>query len=98
MRSCLCEGVEIDAGDLRLKTPAKPPSEDRLERDRWEITETPASTWAPVEAAERQLLADALHAAGGNIPAAARQIGVSRATMYRKVARYGLQRIASDDT
>ena len=93
----LCEGVEIDAGDLRLRAAPAAPVDDRLERGRWQIAEAPAGAWAPAEAVERQAIADALRAAGGNVEVAARAIGVSRATMYRKVARFGLQRLPRDD-
>ena len=36
-------------------------------------------------------LARALDACGGNIVAAARALGVARATLYRKIKRYGLK-------
>jgi len=41
--------------------------------------------------AERELVARALAAAGGNVSRAAREAGVSRATMHRMLARHGLR-------
>ena len=42
--------------------------------------------------AERRLLEKALAAHGGNIRATARDLGVSRGTLYRKMRKYGLRR------
>ncbi len=43
-----------------------------------------------VDAYERGLLVEALHAAGGNKSEAARRLGIGRVTLYEKLARYGL--------
>ncbi|MGK3206111.1 sigma-54-dependent Fis family transcriptional regulator [Amycolatopsis sp. MEPSY49] len=43
-----------------------------------------------LEKAERQAISDALLAANGNRVRAAASIGIGRATLYRKLARYGL--------
>jgi transcriptional regulator of acetoin/glycerol metabolism len=48
-------------------------------------------TWPPIEAAERQLIEAALRDHDGNVRDAGRALGVSRATMYRKVEKYGLK-------
>ena len=40
--------------------------------------------------AEQKLLEETLKSNGGNIQAAARQLGVSRGTLYRKIRKYGL--------
>lgn len=42
--------------------------------------------------AERMVIERALAKAGGNVSSAARQLGVSRATMHRKLAKFGLDR------
>jgi transcriptional regulator of acetoin/glycerol metabolism len=42
-----------------------------------------------LEEAERAAIATTLEA-GGNIAAAARHLGISKATLYRKMATYGL--------
>ncbi|ODP31375.1 sigma-54-dependent Fis family transcriptional regulator [Pandoraea sp. ISTKB] len=47
---------------------------------------------APLEAAERQALRAALDACQGQVSAAARRLGVSRNTLYRKLRRFGLLR------
>jgi DNA-binding NtrC family response regulator len=39
---------------------------------------------------ERDLIAEALQATGGNKVAAARRLGIARATLYEKLALYGL--------
>jgi DNA-binding NtrC family response regulator len=58
----------------------------------------PRSTAAPtaatgrstLEDAERELFVRALKANDGNILATARQLGVSRGTLYRKIRKYGI--------
>lgn len=45
-----------------------------------------------LRSAERAILERAMSRAGGNISAAARQLGVSRATLHRKLGRLGLDR------
>ena len=47
---------------------------------------------APLEAAERQALRTTLDACQGQVSAAARKLGVSRNTLYRKLKRFGLLR------
>ncbi|AHB04148.1 Fis family transcriptional regulator [Pandoraea pnomenusa 3kgm] len=49
-------------------------------------------TEAPLEAAERQALRATLDACQGQVSAAARKLGVSRNTLYRKLRRFGLLR------
>jgi transcriptional regulator of acetoin/glycerol metabolism len=49
-------------------------------------------TEAPLEAAERQALRETLDACQGQVSAAARKLGVSRNTLYRKLKRFGLLR------
>ncbi|MGU3584597.1 sigma-54-dependent Fis family transcriptional regulator [Rhodococcus sp. C26F] len=44
----------------------------------------------PLEQAERNAVAKALHDTGGNKKAAARQLGISRTTLYRAIRIYGL--------
>ena len=40
---------------------------------------------------ERKLIKQALERTGGNVPEAARLLGIGRATLYRKVDEYGLK-------
>ncbi|MEV5598658.1 helix-turn-helix domain-containing protein [Streptomyces sp. NPDC052496] len=47
-------------------------------------------TLTPWETAERDAIVRALHDAAGNRDAAARQLGISRATIYRKIRLYGV--------
>lgn len=44
----------------------------------------------PFKEVEKQTLARALKVTGGNIPQAARELGLSRSTLYRLVKKYGL--------
>jgi transcriptional regulator with GAF, ATPase, and Fis domain len=41
---------------------------------------------------ERKLIAQALDRCGGNVPEAAKLLGLSRATLYRKIEDYGIER------
>ena len=47
-----------------------------------------------LEGQTRQALLTALKASGGNVSAAARRLGIGRATFYRKMRRFGLSRHA----
>ena len=47
---------------------------------------------SPLEQAERTTIQNALEASGGNVVEAARRLGVSKATLYRKLERYGVSR------
>jgi len=81
-----------DAPDVRLdelaaglsSEPIAPPSA---------LSGTPASleTSASLEAAERAAIIDAIRRCSGNLTAAAKSLGVSRSTLYRKIERYRLQ-------
>lgn len=55
--------------------------------------EVPSSTTAPLhdDATERQRIADALRATGGNKSKAARLLEVDRKTLYNKLKKYGLE-------
>ena len=41
---------------------------------------------------ERRLIGEALHRTEGNVPEAARLLGIGRATLYRKIEQYGVSR------
>ncbi len=41
---------------------------------------------------ERKLIAEALRRTDGNVPEAARLLGIGRATLYRKIEEYGIER------
>lgn len=44
----------------------------------------------PLEEAEKKVLVHALRLSRGNISKAAKGLGIGRATLYRKIDRYGL--------
>ena len=41
---------------------------------------------------ERRLILKALQRTDGNVPAASKMLGISRATAYRKIAEYNIER------
>lgn len=51
---------------------------------------TPRRTLGRLESAERDAVAEALRAAGGNRSRAARSLGIGRNTLYRKIRQFGL--------
>jgi transcriptional regulator of acetoin/glycerol metabolism len=51
----------------------------------------PPPTPARLEDAERDVVLRAMKAERGNLASAARALGISRSTLYRKLARYGLE-------
>jgi len=55
-----------------------------------DVAATASAAVLPLVEVERQALAHALEVAGRNVARAARSLGVSRATMYRKLKKYGL--------
>ncbi|WP_287497484.1 sigma-54-dependent Fis family transcriptional regulator [Pandoraea sp. CB10b_02] len=81
----LCENGVIALGDLPDEL--RETDTSRLGRD-----EAARELEAPLEAAERQALRAALDACQGQVSAAARRLGVSRNTLYRKLKRFGLPR------
>jgi DNA-binding NtrC family response regulator len=72
------EGGTLESSHLRFDTPAR---------------SSPASPLAcgSLQQAERQLIEAALRRQGGNVTAAARQLGVGRSTLYEKIKRYELR-------
>ena len=51
---------------------------------------TPRRELGMLESAEREAVADALRAAGGNRAHAARALGIGRNTLYRKMREFGI--------
>ena len=45
----------------------------------------------PLEEVEKRAIAEAVRAFGGNLSKAARKLGLSRATLYRKIEKYGIK-------
>jgi DNA-binding NtrC family response regulator len=72
-----CLSSEILSGENRkVSAPAPEPSE--------------SSTTIPWEEVEKRTVSEALRKTGGNIPNAAKALGISRSTFYRMVKRLGL--------
>jgi two-component system, NtrC family, response regulator AtoC len=94
----LAEAATIGAEDIRAALAARTtfatePHTDADEAVAASVAE-PAEAIVPLAAdlrdAERRALVRALHAAGGNRTVAARMLGVSRSTLYEKLAEHGL--------
>ena len=49
-----------------------------------------AAEGATLEEMERRMIAEAIAASGGNLSVVARQLGITRQTLYNKIKRYGL--------
>jgi DNA-binding NtrC family response regulator len=69
-------GADLDVGDLPVG-PRREPAE-------------PAPALSPLDAAERALIERTLRDTGGNKVKAARRLGISRTSLYAKLARYRL--------
>ena len=81
----MLDGAEIDAADLEpllFETPAQPAATI--------ATPTSGSLRQHLEIQERRMLERALASAGGNVARAARQLGMDRANLHRKLRRLGL--------
>jgi two-component system response regulator HydG len=72
----MCEGNVILADDLGLRDASHSDQLESLRIDFW----------------ERKLIGEALKRTAGNIPDAAKLLGLGRATLYRKVEEYGIER------
>jgi two-component system response regulator HydG len=72
----LASGKTIEPGDLGLRSSGGESVLTTLRIDDW----------------ERKLIAEALGRTRGNIPDAARLLGIGRATLYRKIDEYGIER------
>jgi Nif-specific regulatory protein len=70
------DGAEVDLDDLRQRVD--------------EAGEGPAPP-SSLRSAERAAIERAIAASGGNVVTAARSLGLSRATLYRKLKHYGLK-------
>jgi len=57
----------------------------------------PAGEIAPFEEEEKRIILRALEATGWNIPEAAARLQIGRATIYRRIARYGLKLRGGDE-
>jgi DNA-binding NtrC family response regulator len=72
----MAEGDWILVDDLGIVDHSGSPQLETLKLDHW----------------ERKLIAQALERSGGNVPDAAKLLGTSRATLYRKIEDYGISR------
>jgi two-component system, NtrC family, response regulator HydG len=72
----MCESNVILPDDLGLRDASHSDQLESLRIDFW----------------ERKLIGEALKRTSGNIPEAARLLGLGRATLYRKVEEYGIER------
>lgn len=81
-------GGTLSAATLGLRTVADATPEPELE-----VPDSPdPPTGNTMADAERRALVEAVDACSGNLTAAARRLGIGRATLYRKLTRHGLTR------
>jgi DNA-binding NtrC family response regulator len=74
-RAVLIGGAQIQAADLML--------------ERRGVTDSAALEQLKLEEAEELLIRNALDRCGGNVQAAAEQLGLSRSALYRRMEKYG---------
>ncbi len=72
----MCEGSIILPDDLGLRDVGNAAELESLRMDYW----------------ERRLIQEALKRTSGNVPEAAKLLGLGRATLYRKIEEYGIER------
>jgi len=92
----ICDGGVVTADDLRLRVvprraPAAAPSADAgpASDDRRPNDERTDTARGAAAAAEREVIAATLARCSGSVRLAAEALNVSRATLYRKLRRYG---------
>ncbi|MBN8727574.1 MAG: sigma-54-dependent Fis family transcriptional regulator [Xanthomonadales bacterium] len=79
----LSDAAELDEDALNLKPPAP--------HDLSGAAALAASESLTVEQAEERMVREALERSGGNIQRAASQLGLSRPSLYRRLAKYGIE-------
>ncbi|MHB8865255.1 MAG: sigma-54 interaction domain-containing protein, partial [Pirellulaceae bacterium] len=72
----MADGEIVEPGDLGLRDAGGDVDFDSLRIDVW----------------ERKLIQEAIARTGNNVPEAAKLLGIGRATLYRKLEEYGIQR------
>ncbi len=81
----MTEGTSIEAADLApLLDPIGHPAAD--------LSETEGSLRDRLDGQERQILLEELRSTGWNVSEAARRLGIDRASLHRKIRRYGLRK------
>src|SRR5690606_7331962 len=79
----LSDAAELDEDALNLKPP--------VPHDLSGAAALAASESLTIEQAEERLVREALERSGGNIQRAASQLGLSRPSLYRRLAKYGIE-------
>jgi DNA-binding NtrC family response regulator len=72
----MCEGSIVLPDDLGLRDASSGEALESLRIDFW----------------ERKLIQESLKRTSGSVPEAARLLGLGRATLYRKIEEYGIER------
>jgi DNA-binding NtrC family response regulator len=93
--------IVIMSGASELKPEMLPTEIQQAERIDASVTADDVGTDAArpiptISEMERQLILEALRLASGSVPEAAKQLGLSPATLYRKVKKYGISRAWSE--
>jgi DNA-binding NtrC family response regulator/Flp pilus assembly protein TadD len=94
------DGERLEARNLRFEAPSAGSGQALYTA---EVKGSPApappagdDAWAQVDAAERETILRQLQAAGQRVPEAAKQLGMSRATLYRKMRKFGIKSLNLD--
>jgi sigma-54 dependent transcriptional regulator, acetoin dehydrogenase operon transcriptional activator AcoR len=93
----ICSHGHIEANDLPEGI-GGPPAPDASGHSVPSMAARPEASEPHALPPEGMLLMQYLRAAGWNLSAVARQIGISRMTLYRRMARYGIQSPNRSDT
>ncbi len=82
----------ITTADLVLEGAFTPPTSNVARATAPEARPSAERLWSDVEVLERARIVDALQATAGNQSAAARRLGIARATLNKRIEVYGLAR------
>ncbi|MCS0495726.1 sigma-54-dependent Fis family transcriptional regulator [Ancylobacter sp. MQZ15Z-1] len=88
----LAEGKLIEPHDLLLTVPAMPPDPLHAQPEARAPAGPSADVRARLDEAERAAILDNINACRGDVAAAAHNLGMSRATLYRRLKAHGITR------
>jgi two-component system response regulator AtoC len=91
------EGEVLEAADLQIDALSSPRTGTPAPAGARPRTAAGDAPWKPVEAAERAALVQALQRQDRKVDRAAASLGLSRATLYRKMAKYGLRSLENEN-
>ena len=87
LRNCLESMVVLSSGDTLTVGDLPPQFDDTPERPAEASKDAPSESGGTLESSERELIAKALEHNHGNITRAAQELGISRRTLHRRLAK-----------